>query len=460
MLLGPDRSKADTEQDDIESRLLKLPNEIKQRIWTLAVTVDEPITPIQFRSKSNKFLWSINQTNQENDQRDVSAVPQLVAVQLAKVCRQLYQEIAATQLFYKVNDFHFIKYSNWTISQTPLTYLVAITEPRRTAIRSIKFTWHRWSKATGSHVFTLLTACHGLQSLDMKLHWQLRYYNISKYPPPGFKESLVAVQGLKKLTLSAGVTPDYIGWATLSQRDETKELRDQLEALFEEHMRKPRSMTYNLDKFRQAQIEANLDVHGEGRLCKDKKPGVISSRTRQQLRNAENLTADGTLPERKSPKYDLNGDLAWCIVIIEKSREVSLGGSQSVEFLIKGGPSYQDNRWRIQEDKVQKFWEDVTTMNSLNCRYEITDFYQKNPKAFGKQVVLDVWKLRNLGAGSEDKMKGQTEKRLEAMIRHQALAEQREAEQAARAACQGAKDSEAIKTSKKVKKAKTSKFLP
>jgi hypothetical protein len=259
---------------------------------------------------------------------------------------------------------------------------------------------------------------------------------------------------LKKLTLSVETLPQgYSGWGA-SQREETKRLCDEFEALFEEHTKKPRALTYNLEKFRQAQIEANLDVHGEGRLSEDKKPGMVSSRTRHQVRNVNKLKADGTLPERESPKYDLNGDLAWCISTIEKSREVSLNGSQSVEFLIKGGPSSHEFHWRIQEGKEQKFWEDVTTLNSMSCRHEINDFYQKNPKAFGKEVVLDVWKLRELGAGREDKIKRQTEKRLEAMIRHQAVVEQREAEQAARAARQAAKDLEAAKTSKKLKAAK------
>jgi hypothetical protein len=174
---------------------LKLPNEIKLRIWTLAVTVDEPITPFQLRSKSNKFIWSKTQIKEGTPHKNVSAVPQLTAVQLAKVCRQLYQEVTATQLFYKVNDFHFVKYSEHATPSTPLTYLVAITEPRRTAIRSIKFTWQRWSKAIASQVFTLLTACRGLQSLNVQMDWHLgSYYKSLTSPLPGFRESLVAVQ--------------------------------------------------------------------------------------------------------------------------------------------------------------------------------------------------------------------------------------------------------------------------
>jgi hypothetical protein len=101
-LLWEYRSKADPNQDNSESGLLKLPNEIKLRIWTLAVTVDEPITPFQLRNKSNKFVWSIDQIDKKTHEKVVSRVPQLTAVQLAQTCRQLYQEVAATQ----VSDVH------------------------------------------------------------------------------------------------------------------------------------------------------------------------------------------------------------------------------------------------------------------------------------------------------------------------------------------------------------------
>ena len=82
---GHHRSNADPKQGNTESGLLKLPNEIKEKIWTLAVTVDEPITPFQLRSKSNKFIWSLDQINKETRAKAVSAVPQLTAVQLSKV---------------------------------------------------------------------------------------------------------------------------------------------------------------------------------------------------------------------------------------------------------------------------------------------------------------------------------------------------------------------------------------
>ena len=289
------------------------------------------------------------------------------------------------KLFYTVNEFHF-GYSGYRNQPAALTYLVAITEPRRNAIQNIKVPWVYSSKVAGAQYFTLITACLGLQSLDLKLN-RIWGVPLSGGPGlPGFKECLVAVQGLKKLTVSLEDHLSGAGWER--EKEQTERLCKQLEPLLKERMAMSRSKTYNLTKFRQAQLVAKLDVHGEGRLSKDKKPGQVSSRTRQQVRNVDNMTADGTIPPRDSPKYDLNGDLAWVITAIEQSREAVLEGIQSVEFLVKGGPSYSGNTWErfcVQEGKGEKFWEDVTVLNSPNCRHRINDFYEKNLKAYGAQ---------------------------------------------------------------------------
>jgi hypothetical protein len=135
-----------------------------------------------------------------------------------------------------------------------------------------------------------------------------------------------------------------------------------------------------------AQVETRLDIHGEGRLSKDVKPGLVSSRTRQQVRNLDKMAEDGTIPTREAPKYDLNGDLTWIIRSIEKSRAAAVEGIRSVEFLVKGGPCSASSRWHIQEGKEQQSWEDVTTL-SLGSRWRVIDFYDKNPKAEGIQEV-------------------------------------------------------------------------
>jgi hypothetical protein len=107
------------------------------------------------------------------------------------------------------------------------------------------YSWQRSSKATGAQVFTLITACQGLQSLDLQLYWRVGNQT-SASGLPGFKESLVAIQGLKKLTVRVENMPtgyDGVGGYGISLHEKTKQLRDELENLFEEHLKKARSTT-------------------------------------------------------------------------------------------------------------------------------------------------------------------------------------------------------------------------
>jgi hypothetical protein len=78
--------------------LLKLPTEVKQRIWSLAVTVEDPVVPQQIRDKSNKFIWSKDQINKKTHAIEIGAVPQLAAVQLGRVCRSIYDDVATTHV--------------------------------------------------------------------------------------------------------------------------------------------------------------------------------------------------------------------------------------------------------------------------------------------------------------------------------------------------------------------------
>ncbi len=88
-------------------------------------------------------------------------------------------------------------------------------------------------RATAAQVFTLITACQGLQLLDIELG---SYFPSSPERVPGFKECLIAVQGLKKLT----ITVDDGGNGSST----AKELRKSLAPLLEERLILPRSKTY------------------------------------------------------------------------------------------------------------------------------------------------------------------------------------------------------------------------
>jgi hypothetical protein len=134
-----------------------------------------------------------------------------------------------------VNDFHF--QGTWCRDPQPpvLIYLVAITEPRRKAIRSIRVPWQYWmGRATAAQIFTLITACQGLQLLEIKLD---SYSPSSLERLPGFKECLIAVQGLKKLT----ITVEHGVYGSAASENQ---MCKNLQSLLEERLILPRSKTY------------------------------------------------------------------------------------------------------------------------------------------------------------------------------------------------------------------------
>lgn len=112
-----------------------------QKIWTLVIIVGEDIAPVQLREQSNKFLWSRKQIVVRIVTREVlkgvDGPQPLTVVQLARVCRTLYEEVALTRLFYKVNHFALKSVLHkrcGTRADLPLNYLVALT-PRMKAIQ-------------------------------------------------------------------------------------------------------------------------------------------------------------------------------------------------------------------------------------------------------------------------------------------------------------------------------------
>ncbi len=70
------------------------------RIWSLAVAVDEPITPVQLRAKSNKFVWSEQQIGEGGvrGEKTVAAVQPLAAVQLSLVCHATNSQVATAHV--------------------------------------------------------------------------------------------------------------------------------------------------------------------------------------------------------------------------------------------------------------------------------------------------------------------------------------------------------------------------
>lgn len=429
---------------------MSLPEEIKLNIWTLSVTLEEPVVPIQVREKSNKFLWSKAQRIQDpktfGPKNSISAVPALAAVELSKVCKQLYAEIALARLFYKHNVFD-LSYNR----TSAIAYLVAITELRRDHIRSVTCEWVTYRRLESSYMFTLLASCKGLN----KLHIVVNHAGFS-LPSNGlknlfgFKECLVAIQGLN---VSAEVKNVH---SLISQDELLKKLKAQLEegAKIEEGVKQSRGLLkYNHEQLGKAMLFANLDIHGEGRLGEDKKPGLISSRTRQGLRNAKSVAADGTFPVRKTPKYDMNGDLTLRTNGVEDVREViAMDGTTSIEFLLK---TVADGGYPFIYSKVSESWEDISVLNLWSHMQDIASFYARRPDASGKQMVADIWKLRGIDdSDSQGKWASNAVRRLEQQLKNEAAtAKAKKAEEDAIAEAEKAIEKAAKKAAKMAAKA-------
>jgi hypothetical protein len=114
------------------------------------------------------------------------------------------------------------------------------------------------------------------------------------------------------------------------------------------------------------------------------------------------MTEQGTMPKRETPKYDLNGDLAWYVQRIDDSRKVeSDDGGPSVEFRVKclpeSRPEISPARWYPRRETTETItsWEAVSVLHSAGMRWDIVQFYAKNRNAFGMQETRDAWKLRS-----------------------------------------------------------------
>lgn len=398
-------------------RLMDLPAEIRQRIFSLAVTTSESITPIHFKDRSNRFFWSKSQPEardakkyyRRRRQGYVYGSPTLTAVQLSTVSKQVYTEVVRTHLFYQVNQFEFLKISDM------VSYLVAITLDRLSAIRSIKTSLPLYpcQKATPDHIYTLLTACKGLQKLEFIVteSRDLVYIRTLKPSTPNFSKLLMAVQGLKDVSvnfvtdireriffhhyypLGQYATPEE---AESAGEEWCKELENTIrgESVHE------RSFDYSIKEFEEAQNSANLDLIGSRRINYDPKEGAVANRTRHQRKNLENIDSDGTIIQRDLSKYDHNGRLNWRVIKVLGSRKAG-EGIYGLEFRVHSLTWAEG--WSAYETTS---WENVSALTSISNRIHICNYYEKHPKAHGKKLVLDTWKLEDSAPDEDDKDDG------------------------------------------------------
>jgi len=116
-------------------------------------------------------------------------------------------------------------------------------------------------------------------------------------------------------------------------------------------------------------------------------------------------------PKDPIPKYDLNGDFTWHIASIVSSRATEFGNdAYGVDFLVK----YSKTRWG---EAVGETWESVAALNSVESRSWIVRYYQQTPTGYGKELVLDLWKLDGPGNGEEGEKDDRKKARIAASLR-------------------------------------------
>ncbi|KAI6714251.1 hypothetical protein JHW43_003198 [Diplocarpon mali] len=372
-----------------KSPFLKLPKEVKSEIYKLAVTLVDPVTPIQIAPRSNKFVWSRDQnpTINSNHSINISAVPMQAALSLSLVCKEMYESVSLGHLFYKNNVFDFSCLDDPVRSLN--TYLVAITEARRQEITTMKVKFHgvgRDRVGTVSEAFALIASCKGLTHLTVKLHSNLVRYS-TKFVRP-FEMAKTAFRGLS-LDFDFDMTNS---WIPASELPELKEKwLEQAKITFADTLAMPRKGEYDHAWFRRAHESVDLDVHGEGRLSGDKKPCIVSSRTRTAVRKAQKLSDIGTvLAGDAHPKYDINGEFAHFLETITECRiDTSEDGTPTVMFRVRhrSTPDYHNIT-----SPLKSSWEDVKVLASHADRTLICHFYASYPAKPGKEIVLAVWK--------------------------------------------------------------------
>jgi len=244
----------------------------------------------------------------------------------------IFAELAnSLQLFYEANTFDF------TEEVEAVTYLVAITEHRRNAIRSVISSLELYCSSLAWPKFiAMLGSCAGLQKLVLQVPYRYQRYHESLHSSnvleslsnsSSFKQILGMMQGLMEYTL------EFDAPASESDRSDFEKLCEWVRSKFDESKKLPRVNNYSRKIFDRAHLEAHLDVHGGGRLGEDKRPGIVASRTRLQTRNVERLDDDGILPDREVPKYDLDGNLTWHVKLVKDVRSASSEDSTSgIEF--------------------------------------------------------------------------------------------------------------------------------
>jgi hypothetical protein len=342
------------------------------KIWQCAVKLDIPIKPYQVEPTSNKFFPYRKSTIPTVLSREETfARAPITAAQLSRTCHQIYDEVSGTHLFYHINEFEFDQDDNM------LTYLVAITPVRASAISSLTYDWNWWPRSKPALI--MLATCEGLRNLTIRVGQRYEghaYFDRNKYIRPDGFECLKSLRGLETVKLdfpNLKVTYQSGKWSADDADSKEgltalKQIRKEIGVIVTERQ----GSTVSLRQIRGAEEASRLNIYGAGRLGPDKKPGMVASRTRGQLEKEKSLNDLGVIPETiERPKFSEFGDLLWEVEKITVSRESNNNeGIQGVEVQV------------MWHNGTEASWEILERIINVKTVYPVVRYYVKHPDAY------------------------------------------------------------------------------
>jgi hypothetical protein len=375
--------------------LIDLPREVKAMIWTLAIRLSTPIRPRQVERGSNKFwpYWSTWDPTVLTLDETLVRQP-LAAVSLSKTCKTIYNDVASSHLFYRINDFDFRS------ADVMLRYLVAITPARAGAIRSISFPWKGYR--VPPHSFSMLATCGGLRKLRVAISCSyghpyrplIHADGIVDSMPPYLGTQLSRLRGLEELKVefpawhvqcvagrcvTVAVLNDDGIWTTEFGDAKANVLRA------EQALQRDINMVF-MDRTKPvaakdvgaAQLASGVMIYGAGRLGPDIKPNVVASRTRAQLRSQQSLDSSGVMQKTITrPKFGKYGDLIWPVQKICESKPLDLSDRDSPVMLKI-----------VWNNHLEQTWEQLENIVGRATLDPIYRYYTSNPGAYGLKLAI------------------------------------------------------------------------
>ncbi|KAI1857568.1 uncharacterized protein JN550_013137 [Neoarthrinium moseri] len=391
---------AQSHLDKREPYLCALPLEIRLMIFEHAVRLDNVVVPQQVVKGSNKFTWGTREqvpVHYHPGNNAWAYIPpageRLSVVSLSLTCKQFYEELRDTPVFYRVNLFCFPDLEEL------IRYLAAITPERRKAIRNIVVEGFKFPllvnderiylarqtpymsrlERDGRHALALLSHCDDLRTLTflITLHHALEsgvvdelkilheWFKSFISQAPATKPSIHALPRLDVMSKSSKgyrIGKDwFLGrgtgdwnnepmvWAAISDFESARaSLRTS-------------AMTPVPDRLLRSAIEsAKLDLNGDERAC------GFSPVVRQKKLDSTMDYRLGTFKSSPLPKYNQQGLLLWNVGAIE-----SITGATDSNFTCKV-------RWATTGDEEPKAREEARNLMTrdgldlFRCYYDST----------------------------------------------------------------------------------------